>query len=320
MTDLKGLKHIAGTKTCKRKSLITQMTDANGTDHSDRQTIADIFAEFYQKLYASRIGQHEPLSLGSCQDVPKFTRMELETAIKGLKNGRARDGAGVFAELLKTGGPKLVDLLLDSYNQAISASAMPSQSWKFSTVSVLHKSGDHRKPENYRPITIIPLLYKFFAKLLYSRLQPLLDRQQSIDQAGFRPNFSTLHHISTFVFISEKAFEWQQPVWVAALDFRKAFDTVEHECLWKSPKSQGLPDGYIRVLANLYAGRSGQVRTDRISRPFDIMRGTKQGDPLSCILFNAILEDIMREVKPTSVQQNWWLQLGHTELSHLTNL
>ena len=57
-------------------------------------------------------------SFDSCQDVPRFARMELETAIKGLKNGRARDGAGVFAELLKTGGPTLVDVLLDLYSQA----------------------------------------------------------------------------------------------------------------------------------------------------------------------------------------------------------
>ena len=35
-----------------------------------------------------------------------------------------------------------------------------------------------------------------------------------------------------------------------------------------------------------------------MSKEFDILRGTKQGDPLSSLLFNAVLEDIFAEVKP----------------------
>ena len=129
-----------------------------------------------------------------------------------MKNGCARDGAGVFAELIKNGGTILMDVLLDLYNEVISVNGSPPTSWKSSMVTVLYKSGEHSKAGNYRPITITPLLYTLFAKLLYSRLQPILDQQQSMDQAGFRPLFSTLHHMSTFVFIQEKAHEWQKLV------------------------------------------------------------------------------------------------------------
>jgi hypothetical protein len=62
------------------------------------------------------------------------------------------------------------------------------------------------------------------------------------------------------------------------------------------------------------------VRTDRVSRSYDIKRGTKQGDPLSSLLFNSLLEDITREVKPMWVQKRMGLQLGYTDLSQLTNL
>ena len=187
-------------------------------------------------------------------------------------------------------------------------------------VTVIFKSGDSGMPGNYRPITIIPLLYKLFARLLYTRLYPILDEQQCEDQAGFRRSFSTLHHLSAFASLQEKCNEWQVPAWISTIDFAKAFDTVEHSCLWSALQKQGVPSGYIRVLSSLYEGQTAQVRTDRVSRPYSIMRGTKQGDPLSSLLFNSLLEYIMREVKPEWVRKHMGLRVGHTDLCQLTNL
>ena len=185
---------------------MTHMADDRGRDCTDQQEIADIFADFYEKLYASQVNQQSQHERCGGSEIPQFTCQELEVSIRELKNGKARDGAGVFAELIKNGGPMLVDVLVILYNQVIAVDAVPPSSWKASIVSVLHKSGERSKAENYRPITIIPLLYKPFARLLYARLHPLLDLEQSMDQAGFRPRFSTLHHLSALIFILEKAY------------------------------------------------------------------------------------------------------------------
>eukprot|EP00973_Karenia_brevis_P028267 3894935-Karenia_brevis.AAC.1 len=130
--------------------------------------------------------------------------------------------------MLQQGGPKLKSVLLDLYNQVILPEAQPPEQWKHTTMTVLFKSGDPQKPANYRPICAIPPLYKLFARLLYTRIAPTLHAQQSHDQAGFRPHFSTLDHLFTFTCLEEKAHEFQLPLWLAAIDFRKAFDTVEH--------------------------------------------------------------------------------------------
>ena len=118
---------------------------------------------------------------------------------------------------------------------------------------MLHKSGDVRLPENYRHITVIPVLYKLFAKLLYARLQPVLDQHQSVDQAGFRNRYSTDDHLYTFGLLVEKSYEHQVSTWVAALDFRKAFDSVEHFGLWEALSAQGVPLEYISLLQDLYS-------------------------------------------------------------------
>eukprot|EP00959_Pyramimonas_sp_CCMP1952_P009880 205708-Pyramimonas_sp.AAC.1 len=96
--------------------------------------------------------------------------------------------------MLKNAGVTVEALLLDVYNNIISPSASPPESWKKSAVTVFRTAGDVADANNYRPITIIPLLYKLFAKLLYHRVCPILDKHQNMDQAGFRKGLSTVHH------------------------------------------------------------------------------------------------------------------------------
>ena len=44
-------------------------------------------------------------------------------------------------------------------------------------------------PGNYRPISILPILYKLFSRVLDARLKVLLSKTQSVDQAGFKKGF-----------------------------------------------------------------------------------------------------------------------------------
>ena len=96
---------------------------------------------------------------------------------------------------------------------------------------MIYKNGDSSLPQNYRPICIIPMLCKLFSKLVYNRVYPLLDRAQCPDQAGFRHAYSTCDHMFVFTMIYEKTEEFQLNTWVAALDFKKAFDTIDQQQL-----------------------------------------------------------------------------------------
>ena len=104
------------------------------------------------------------------------------------------------------------------------------------------------------------------------------------------------------------------------MDFKKAFDTVEHDNLWEALHHQGVPPGYVGLLQRLYRDQTAVVRTDTTSRPFDLRRGTKQGDPLSSLLFNALLQHILAPLVPNWQRKRRGVQLGHTDESTLTNL
>ena len=153
------------------------------------------------------------------------------SAIKSLKSGRCQDTAGIKAEMLKTGGEVLVGVLLDLYNQILCGGMQAPKAWKHSVISVIYKNGDETLPQNYRPICIIPLLYKLFSTLLYKRIYPVLDAAQCKDQAGFRSRYSTVDHMFVFTMLQERSEEFGLNSWVAAIDFKKAFDTIRQNYL-----------------------------------------------------------------------------------------
>ena len=322
LAKFEGLKDIGSVKTVRKRTLIVKMVDSDGRTQSNRNSIANIFADFYEQLYSAR---HDLTTLSfdnfyRQDNIDPLSRNELEKAIRDLNSNRCADSTGVKAEMLKCGGIKLVDMLLEVYNDVLIGKSEPPKAWKHSIISVIYKSGDSTLAQNYRPICIIPMLYKLFSKLVYRRLYPILDKSQCPDQAGFRHEYSTVDHMFTFTILQEKTEEFQLNAWVAAIDFKKAFDSINQNYLWEALREQHVPGPYIRVLQSLYYGQTAQVKTDKRSRTFDVQRGTKQGDPLSSLLFNALLEKMMSSAKTSFRRKKLGIQLGGTDESRLTNL
>ena len=107
--------------------------------------------------------------------------------------------------------------------------------------------------------------------------------------------------------IMEKAKEYQFPLYMAFVDYEKAFDSSKHEAVIKSLHSIGVDQAYINVLLNIYdTGRTEQLRTDTIGEEFGIEKGVRQGDNLSPNLFKAALEEIFKrtELNETGIQIN----------------
>ena len=113
-----------------------------------------------------------------------------------------------MAEMLKCDGSGLRRALLELFNAVFCRGAPTPADWHQNTFKVLFKSGDRAEPKNYRPICVLPVLYKLFSIVLYRRLQPTLERELSRDQAGFRKQFTTTNHLHGFTQIQEKTSEW----------------------------------------------------------------------------------------------------------------
>jgi hypothetical protein len=148
--------------------------------------------------------------------------------------------------------------------------------WKSSKITVIFKKGDKQLPENYRPICITPILYRLYSKILLKRIHDKLEAAQSRDQAGFRSTFGCLDHIFTLAQVAEKANEHGIPLWIAVIDFKKAFDSVTHAAIWEALAEQGVDAEYIQMLQRLYEGQEAVVQTDAKSNAFPINKGAKE--------------------------------------------
>ena len=157
-------------------------------------------------------------------------------------------------------------------------------------IKVLHKKGDVENVGNYRPISSLPALYKLFSTILYGRLYPRLDQNKRKIRRDSESSYQTTYHLATYRMIEQKCHECGIKMWTATTDFTKEFDSVTHKSIWNTLKSCGIEHDYISLLKKLYKDQKASVLTDEESNMFEITNGTKQGDPLSSLLFSTVLQ------------------------------
>ena len=299
LTEFHGLSRLTALTGQNRKKLMVEVQGADGTMHREKEGIAEVFAKFYEHLYSTTCGADpEKVYCAEGHDViDPFTMEELQKAIRETRPARSGDKQGITAEMFKVECPRLRQLMLDAFNHVIQPNEEAPLDWLQARISVIYKKGEATLPANYRPIAILSLLYKLFSRMLCGRLRGTLDRQQSIDQAAYRKGFSTEDHLLTLTLLLEASSEWNAEVWLGLIDFEKAFDTIEHEPLWKALAEQGVEKQYINILKQIYRHQTATVKAGVESREFSITRGVRQGDPISSLLFTAVMESIFRSLK-----------------------
>src|SRR5574339_610604 len=98
-------------------------------------------------------------------------------------------------------------------------------------------------------------------KILQARLQQYVNQELPDVQAGFRKLRGTRDQIANIRWIIKKAREFQKNIYFCFIDYAKAFDSVDHNKLWKILQVMGIPDHLICLLRNLYAGQEAAVKT-----------------------------------------------------------
>ena len=220
----------------------------------------------------------------------------MQAAICKLKSGKSPDGNGIRAEDIKDCNEETREMMRQMFNEIIKRNNFTPEEWKKVKIKVIYKKGDVEDVSNYRPICSLPSMYKLFSTIMYGRLYPMLDHYQAEDQAGFRKTYQTMDHLATYRLLEQKCQEWGIKMWTATVDFMKAVDSISHNSIWKALLSCNVDLGYVCLLKKIYKDQKASVQTDEESEIFDIQKGSKQGDPLSSLLFNTVLQYALKNV------------------------
>ena len=133
---------------------------------------------------------------------------------------------------------------------------------------------------------MLSLTSKVMSRIIHTRLSSALDEKLRTEQAGFRKGRSCSDHIFTLRQILEQSHEFNSPVYANFVDFRKAFDSIHRDSLWKILQHYGVPEKLVSVIKLLYTDFSAQVLCEgELTDAFQVRTGVKQGCVLSPFLF-----------------------------------
>ena len=167
----------------------------------------------------------------------------------------------ISARLIKECADQIASSLYSIFNRSIVSGIFPEE-WKCSKVIPLFKQGERSDLNNYRPISVMPIVAKVFERIIYNQLYGYLTQNDLISshQSGFRSLHSTvtvlLHATDNWAFnidignVNDVVF----------LDLKRAFDTVDHSIFcrnWKPMMFLALPisdlnPNFSPVLKNVF--------------------------------------------------------------------
>ena len=108
-----------------------------------------------------------------------------------------------------------------------------AQDWKSSVFIPISKKGNAKECSNYHTIALISQASKVMLKILQARLQQYVNLGLPDVLAEFRKGRGTRDQIANILWIMEKAREFQKNIYYCFIDYAKAFDSVDHNKLYK---------------------------------------------------------------------------------------
>ena len=189
-------------------------------------------------------------------------------------------------------------ILCDAWNHSLATGKLPP-SHKVSYLKLIPKTGKELKElNNWRPITLSncdhKIITKTYANRMSKQIAPLIRERQTAYLKGRLINDNIRSMLAT---VNITNLEERAKGLMVSLDAKKAFDSVEHSYIERCLKEIGC-ERFIKIFRLLYSDLTTNIMINgKIVNGFRILRGVKQGDSLSCIIFIICMEPMLRNIE-----------------------
>lgn len=164
-------------------------------------------------------------------------------------------------------------------------------SWTPARLIMLFKKGNPLNCDNYRGISVINSAAKLYDYVLNNRLMAWYKPFR--EQAGAQPKRGCIEHIVALRLLIEYSVRNRVKLYIAFIDFSKAYDRVPRGKLFKILKSLGCGATMSLALMSMYRVTTSILGSTTITASI----GVRQGSPTSCFLFVLFVDMLIRKIK-----------------------
>ncbi len=223
-----------------------------------------------------------------------ITLVEVQQAFKKVKRHKATGIDGIKPQFLLDAIIALQQPLLITFNKILREGYCESLS--VGIIHALYKGGDCNPFDNYKGITIGPVLAKVFAMILESRISQWTETNdlRAKGQAGFKKDFRIIDNLFILRTLTEQARFQKNQLYTCFVDFKKAFNTIPKDLLWQVLKGLGISGRILECLRSMYRQDQDSLHhpEEGLTPTFLCHIGVKQGCPLSPLLFGLFIDGL----------------------------
>jgi len=273
---------------------------ANGISLKSDVEIAEAFKNHFKNCASELtrgLPQGEDTSVLVPQGEPwsflKTNRVELIKIIKSLQNKNSSGFDNLSNRMLKREPHLFADILCPLINSSLDEGFFPD-CLKIANVIPIYKKGDKTNLNNYRPISLLPVVSKVFEKVINNQLNSLVE-EKFIDsnQFGFRLGYNTEDAVVKFVDKIENDLAKNLHVVTVYVDVSKAFDSCDHSILINKIKRTGLDNLGVKLIESYLKDRTQLVIVNnKEGGTFVINIGVGQGTILGPTFFKIYIMDL----------------------------
>lgn len=310
------------TRTLANKKVTTRkpIKNKNGETVVMEAEQMKVWKEFFEELLNREVEEDEQVDTRNAeqngeqqlQEDPRISqttpiKSEIITALKEMKNGKAPGVDNITPEMLKADIEVTATIFQDLLKDVWEKEEIP-EDWKKGLLIKIPKKGDASLCSNWRGITLLSVPSKILTRIILNRIKEVVDTKLRREQAGFRRDYSCIDMINTLRIIIEQSSEYQTPLYLSFVDFEKAFDSISRESMWRALRYFGVPKKIIKIIQLIYEDYKCQIiHEGKLSEPFAIKTGVRQGCLLSPIIFLMVLDGVMRKVTRGTRGLKWGL-------------